>query len=515
MGNKIVGIVVTVAFFLFIAVVGYRLYEEGQDRQQASAPPAAESSQETAEAPQPEERASEPEAGAESGEEPVEETAKSEQAAPSGEEEAESAPQQVPSFDVVRVERTGDAVMAGRASPGWKIEVQSDGEKIGETTADDAGQWTIVLDEPLPRGDHSLGLLATSPDGTSGMSSQQSVLVAMGEGENDEAVVALSEPGKATKILQEDQPEGSASGEPESQAMSTAQRVDSSATAGEETVSSEGEAAPGETEMAAAEPSQSATSKQPEPVMWPDGKPSEEEESASDAASQAMEENQVAATTPDEAPQKLPERPIQIKTVDYEDAGPSNGKLFVSGEAKPSIKILLYLDEQLVGETQSDAQGKWTVEADRYLPAGNHFIRADLVDLDNDIILGRTAVQMRRMDTEQLAAEAEAQRKAQETAQAGAAVGTGESAPSGGEASGRMAAAEMPEAGQASPAGQGDAGHHGPSVYTVRRGDTLWAIAEQYFGGGWRYTMIFKDNRGQIRNPNLIYPDQEFQIREQ
>jgi nucleoid-associated protein YgaU len=47
----------------------------------------------------------------------------------------------------------------------------------------------------------------------------------------------------------------------------------------------------------------------------------------------------------------------------------------------------------------------------------------------------------------------------------------------------------------------------------VRRGDTLWAIAEQYFGGGWRYTMIFQDNRRKIHNPNLIYPHQEFKIR--
>jgi 5'-nucleotidase len=53
---------------------------------------------------------------------------------------------------------------------------------------------------------------------------------------------------------------------------------------------------------------------------------------------------------------------------------------------------------------------------------------------------------------------------------------------------------------------------HRPKVYTVRRGDTLWEIAEAYYGGGWHYRAIVRDNRRKIRDPHWIYPRQKFHI---
>lgn len=49
-------------------------------------------------------------------------------------------------------------------------------------------------------------------------------------------------------------------------------------------------------------------------------------------------------------------------------------------------------------------------------------------------------------------------------------------------------------------------------VHTVVRGDTLWAIAARYCGNGNSWRNIYEANREQIRNPNLIYPDQRFRI---
>ena len=49
-----------------------------------------------------------------------------------------------------------------------------------------------------------------------------------------------------------------------------------------------------------------------------------------------------------------------------------------------------------------------------------------------------------------------------------------------------------------------------PRKYTVRRRDTLWDIAEAYYGGGWRYRAIVRDNRRKIRNPHWIYAEQKF-----
>jgi len=80
-----------------------------------------------------------------------------------------------PSFDVVRIEPTGEGVIAGRAAPGWKIIVESHGVKVAEAAADDQGEWTIVLDRPLSPGGHTLSLMAQSPDGSQKSSAKQTV----------------------------------------------------------------------------------------------------------------------------------------------------------------------------------------------------------------------------------------------------------------------------------------------------------------------------------------------------
>ena len=45
-------------------------------------------------------------------------------------------------------------------------------------------------------------------------------------------------------------------------------------------------------------------------------------------------------------------------------------------------------------------------------------------------------------------------------------------------------------------------------TYTVKKGDTLWAIAAKYYGKGSDYTKIAGANTDKISNPNLIYPGQ-------
>ena len=45
---------------------------------------------------------------------------------------------------------------------------------------------------------------------------------------------------------------------------------------------------------------------------------------------------------------------------------------------------------------------------------------------------------------------------------------------------------------------------------TVSRGDSLWRLSQPSYGAGTRYAVIYKANREQIRNPNLIYPGQVF-----
>lgn len=47
-------------------------------------------------------------------------------------------------------------------------------------------------------------------------------------------------------------------------------------------------------------------------------------------------------------------------------------------------------------------------------------------------------------------------------------------------------------------------------TYTVKRGDTLWAIAKKYYGNGAKYPKIATASK--IKNPNLIYVGQKLTI---
>lgn len=52
----------------------------------------------------------------------------------------------------------------------------------------------------------------------------------------------------------------------------------------------------------------------------------------------------------------------------------------------------------------------------------------------------------------------------------------------------------------------------GQQTYTVKKGDTLWAIAKRYYGNGADYMKIVEANRGKIKDPHWIYPNQVFVI---
>ncbi len=70
-----------------------------------------------------------------------------------------------PDFDVVRVEVTGDAVMAGVGEPGATIVVTSGDDVVGETVADADGAWVIVTEDPLDPGAHELKLSSVNGHG--------------------------------------------------------------------------------------------------------------------------------------------------------------------------------------------------------------------------------------------------------------------------------------------------------------------------------------------------------------
>jgi len=107
----------------------------------------------------------------------------------------------IPTFDIVRVERDGMAVIAGRAAPGADVSLKRNGSTISATRADTRGEWVIVLGEPLAPGDIQLTLMARNPDGSS-VDSIQSVSISVPGPTGGQAVVVLAEPGKASRVLQ-------------------------------------------------------------------------------------------------------------------------------------------------------------------------------------------------------------------------------------------------------------------------------------------------------------------------
>ncbi len=50
--------------------------------------------------------------------------------------------------------------------------------------------------------------------------------------------------------------------------------------------------------------------------------------------------------------------------------------------------------------------------------------------------------------------------------------------------------------------------------YTVVKGDHLWGIAkkQEHYGNPFAWPVIYQANRDQIKNPDLIYPNQTFKI---
>jgi nucleoid-associated protein YgaU len=81
-----------------------------------------------------------------------------------------------PAFDIVNVDPSGEAVIAGRAAPNAKVELHDGGKTVAEATADAAGQF-VIIPPALAPGDHSLSLAAGDDKAHQAISSTVAVSV--------------------------------------------------------------------------------------------------------------------------------------------------------------------------------------------------------------------------------------------------------------------------------------------------------------------------------------------------
>ncbi len=97
-----------------------------------------------------------------------------------------------PAFDVVTVDPTGEAVVAGRAAPNAKVELRDAGKTVAEATTDSQGQF-VIIPPALAPGAHSLSL--ASGAGKSAAETSKVIAVAVPAPEA-KAVVAAMVPAK-------------------------------------------------------------------------------------------------------------------------------------------------------------------------------------------------------------------------------------------------------------------------------------------------------------------------------
>lgn len=96
-----------------------------------------------------------------------------------------------PSFDVVRVNPEGNAVMAGRAHPGSRVEILDDKDVFGTVNADLRGEWVYVPENLLEPGERRLGLRMHVKDHEPVLSDHVVILVVPERGGSSDGALAL------------------------------------------------------------------------------------------------------------------------------------------------------------------------------------------------------------------------------------------------------------------------------------------------------------------------------------
>lgn len=309
---------------------------------------------------------------------------------------APAAPEPIrPSFDVVRINPKGDAVIAGRAEPDSQVTVMDGGRVVGTVTADRRGEWVLLPSEPLPPGERELSLSSKLDDRDAVASDRVVMLVVPAPGDAKPQSTPANSPappstGSIALLVPRDQP-----------GQSVLLQSPSAAT-------SAGTADKPPTERPAAE------------KLAPTG---------SAAA-------------------------VAIDIIDYT----AEGHVVIGGRGEPGALLQAYLDNRGVGSAQGNAQGLWRLEPESAIAPGNYTLRVDQLDAKGKVT-ARAEIPFQRATIAPDIAD------------------------------GRS--------------------------FVVQPGNSLWRIARRTYGKGMQFTVIYEANRGQIRDPSLIYPGQILTMPEQ
>jgi nucleoid-associated protein YgaU len=182
---------------------------------------------------------------------------------------------------------------------------------------------------------------------------------------------------------------------------------------------------------------------------------------------------------------------VAVEAVETE----AGGKLHVSGHARPGATVRLYLNDSFVASATAAEDGRLAVTINQGVAPGNYRVRLDEVESGTAKVRARVEVPFNVPDTVVTGSVR--------------APATASNPPEAPEPQGpRLATAD----GAVVPDKNSPSSVVVPKITTatVSRGDSLWRISQRTMGAGQRYAVIYRANKGQIRNPNLIYPGQIF-----
>ena len=422
-----------------------------------------------------------------------------------------------PKFDVVRIEDDGSALIAGQAQGRGHVILSVDGVEQPEARADltGNGQFVIFAFLQATADQQSLKLHLYAQDGSGPVVSVQTVFVAP-------APVATSAT-DSTPAPVEEAVAASESLEPEIEVPAETETTDETET--------DIEIETAQTQTASTEVPADAA---PATVILAD-----------EDGVRVLQDRTPSAANP----------AVTIDTISYS----SNGDVILGGRGQAGNFVRIYLDNQSIATSKISANGYWSLELSDIEP-GIYTLRVDELNATGDVV-SRAETPFKREAAEELAelmapetepeepsVEVPSQNVAEApSAQADApssdapetAADTGsDTAPETGsdtasdtsvtqvEVTVQAEVAELnPQdeqssdretvATEAQPADTASV-LRTPSqkfrVRTVQPGSTLWAIAKESYGAGIEYFKVFEANKERIRDPDLIYPGQVFEI---
>ena len=414
-----------------------------------------------------------------------------------------------PKFDVVRIEDDGSALIAGQADGRGHVILSVDGVEQAEARADlsGTGQFVIFAFIPSTGDQQSLKLHLYAEDGSGPVVSAQTVFVAPA------TAAATATDSTAAPVQEEvtvsESPDTAAETDTETEA-DTETETDTEIETGTETAS---------TDVASPE---AKADKAPATVILAD-----------EDGVRVLQDGAPSAAKP----------AVTIDTISYS----SNGDVILGGRGQAGNFVRIYLDNQFLATSKIAADGYWALELSDIEP-GIYTLRVDELNAAGDVV-SRAETPFKREAAEELAELMAAGTETEEPSAEGPSESAAETQVVDAEAlaSVEPEAADDPqteevvtqeevnvqaEVAELNPQGEqsSDGGSlavegqpadtasvlRTPSkkfrVRTVQPGSTLWAIAKESYGAGIEYFKVFEANKERIRDPDLIYPGQVFEI---